>query len=468
MCGRLSSFVEIAVALHQVAGAFFDTTLLMVTQERCNSTAAGSQVKRQACVSRFYLYNNLLLGITPLVFTFILARLGDQKSRKITICVPLLGYLVSRSLLLWMILFQLPLEAMFATALLNGFSGGFASFWTGVMAFASDTSSVEERSARLIRIELTFGLAGMIGSVASGHIFVHFTLSRYQGAVLAASSCCLYALSLLYCTLVLKVPPKQTARTPLESDRLLAQAGQDHVAEAAAGVEAEQQNSAEDGSQSATVRLLAGTASAQDERSGCKPLSNITVVLLFAGGVLYDLSVAGGVDVIPMFMLKAPLKWNAVWVGYGNAAGYTIFLTSFLGVKVLSRYLKDTSLIVIGMVSFSSGMLIMAYVKWTSLFFIARAVMMFALIPLPMIRSVISKQISDTSYGKVLGLLQIFLTLTGVIASTIFLKIYMLTEDWYPSLCFSMSSVISCLSIIPIIIVERRLSEPSRYSRRLM
>lgn len=203
-------------------------------------------------------------------------------------------------------------------------------------------------------------------------------------------------------------------------------------------------------------------------RSGCTPLSNITVVLLFAGGVLYDLSVAGGVDVIPMFILKAPLKWNAVWVGYGNAAGYTIFLTSFLGVKVLSRYLKDTSLIVIGMVSFSSGMLIMAYVKWTSLFFIARAVMMFALIPLPMIRSVISKQISDTSYGKVLGLLQIFLTLTGVIASTIFLKIYMLTEDWYPSLCFSMSSVISCLSIIPIIIVERRLSEPSRYSRRLM
>ncbi|XP_078251135.1 solute carrier family 46 member 2-like isoform X2 [Rhinoraja longicauda] len=467
MCGRLSSFVEIAVALHQVAGAFFDTTLLMVTQERCNSTAAGSQGKRQACISRFYLYNNLLLGITPLVFTFTLARLGDEKSRKITICVPLVGYLVSRSLLLWLILFQLPLEAMLATALLNGLSGGFTSFWTGVMALASDTSSVEGRSARLIRIEMTLGLAGMIGSVASGHIFVHFTLSHYQGAVLAASSCCLYALCLLYCTLLLRVPPLQTARAALESDRLLGQdhvaavqqngaedgsqsegagllgqaaalqqngagdgsqsegagllgqaaaqqqngagdgsqsegagllgqAGQDHVAEATA---AQQQNGAEDGSQSERAGLLEGTAMGQDGRRGCTPLSNITIALLFAGGVLYDLSVAGGVDVLPMFVLKAPLQWDAIWVGYGNAAGYTIFLTSFLGVKVLSRYLKDTSLIVIGMVSFSSGMMIMAYVKWTSFFFIARAVMMFALIPLPMIRSVISKQISNTSYA---------------------------------------------------------------------
>ncbi|XP_069779346.1 solute carrier family 46 member 2 isoform X2 [Narcine bancroftii] len=463
MCGQLPSFVEIVVAFHQVAGAFYDTALLMVTQERCNAT---SQVKQQACISRFYMYNHLLLGITPLLFTCILARLGDQKSRRITIGVPLLGYLVARSLLFWVILFHLPLEAMLGTALLTGLSGGFTSFWTGVMALASDTSSVEKRSISFIRIEMTFGLAGMIGSVASGHIFIHF--SHAQGSVLAGCSCIFYAVSLLYCMLALQVPSKQTqplgseqvqGRAPLESDRLLDGVGQRQGSEVAT----EQQSRTINTSQSETSGT--GTAKTECELNGQAPTSNVVMVLLFIAGIFYDLSVTGGVDVIPMFVLKDPLNWNAVQVGYGNAAGYTIFLTSFLGVKVLSRYFKDSSLIVMGMVSFSTGMLIMAFVKWTFLFYIARAVMMFALIPLPTIRSLISKQTRSTSYGKVLGRLQILLTLIGVIASTSFLKIYTSTEDWYPSLCFCLSSVISCLTIIPITIAEHRLSELSRRSR---
>ncbi|XP_051875481.1 thymic stromal cotransporter protein isoform X4 [Pristis pectinata] len=384
MCGKLPSFVEIVVALHQVAGAFFDTGLLMIAQQRCNTTAAGS---KQKCISQFYMYNNLLLGITPLLFTFTLAKLGDQKSRKITIGVPLLGYLISRSLLLCVTLFHLALEVILCTALVNGLSGGFTSFWTGVMALASDTSPAEDRSVRFIRIELTYGLAGLIGSIASGHIFVHFTLSHYQGAVLAGCSCALYMLSFLYCILGLKVPSRQTqtasagseqvgSKTPLESDRLLDQARRGHVSETAAAVEVKQQNTITKGSPTEASGLLDRTARAQDEPGGCTPV-NITVILLFT----------------------------------------------------------------------------------------ARAVMMFALIPLPTIRSVISKQIKDTSYGKVFGVLQILLTLTGVIASTIFVQIYISTKDWYPSLCFSLSSIISCLSIIPIILVERRLSEPSRYSR---
>ncbi|XP_041042705.1 thymic stromal cotransporter homolog isoform X3 [Carcharodon carcharias] len=102
--------------------------------------------------------------------------------------------------------------------------------------------------------------------------------------------------------------------------------------------------------------------------------------------------------------------------------------SSFLGVVVFSRSLKDTPLIVTGMVSFSTGMLIISFLKWTFLYFIgsfpracatvaslcklfqpalfyraARVLMMVALIPLATIRSVISKQIKDTSYGIASG-----------------------------------------------------------------
>ncbi|XP_059830848.1 thymic stromal cotransporter homolog isoform X1 [Hypanus sabinus] len=467
MCEKLPSLLEIVVVFHQVAGAFFDTGLLMVAQERCNATVAGV---RQTCISQFYMCNNIMLGLTPLLFTFILAKLGDERSRKITICVPLLGYLISRSLLFCVILFHLPLEVMFATALLNGLSGGFPSFWSGIMALASDTSSAKDRSVRLIRIELAYGLAGLIGSLSSGHIFIHFTLSHDQGVVLAGCSCLCYLISLLYCLLGVKAPSRQAeaceqigSTPPLGSDRVLGQSGWDHGSEAATRVEAEQNRGA-NRHPTETSRLLDYIARAKG-KSSCCTAANFTVALLFTSGVLYDLSVTGGVDIIPMFVLKDPLNWDAVWVGYGSAAGYTIFLTSFLGVKVLSRYLKDTSLIVIGIVSFSTGMLIMAFVKRTYVFFIARAVMLFALIPLPTIRSLISKHIKETSYGKVLAVLQIIMTLAGVTSSISFIQIYLLTKDWYPNLCFSLSSVIGCLSIIPIILVERRSSEQSGYSR---
>ncbi|XP_067839706.1 solute carrier family 46 member 2 isoform X2 [Heptranchias perlo] len=485
MCQKLCSFIEVVVAFHQIAGAFYDTALLMVVHERSKlnsstpnaTTSGGQEDKQQDAVSQFYMIYNLLLGITPLFFTFSLAKLGDQKSRKITICVPLLGYLVSRSLLLFVILFHLPLEVMFGTAVLNGLSGGFTSYWTGVMALTSDISSEEKRSIRLIRVELTYGVAGMIGSIISGHIFIHFKISHYQGAVLVACSFILYAFSLLYSILGLKFSPEQTqpgslgkeqfsSTTSLEHASLLDQGQHGNglsVDQATDGDEVGQENASLNESQSETSRLLANQ---DNTRARDNPkVDKVTVALLFTAGVFYDLAVTGGVDVLSIFVLKAPMKWNAVWVGYGNAAGYATFLTSFLGVVVFSRCLKDTSLIVMGIVSFSTGILIMAFMKWTFLFFIARAVMMFALIPLPTIRSVISKQIEGTSYGKAFGVLQILLTLTGVIASTIFLKIYMSTQGWYPTLCFILSSIISCLSVIPIIIVERRLSEPSGYSR---
>ncbi|XP_043571648.1 thymic stromal cotransporter homolog [Chiloscyllium plagiosum] len=451
MCRKLFSLVEILVGLHQIAGAFYDTALLMLVQERSgpNSTTTGSRDQQQAAISQFYMVYNLLLSLSPLLFTFFLAKLGDQKSRKITIWVPLVGYLVSRSLLLFVILFDLPLQVMFATALLNGLSGGFTAFWPGVMALASDTSSPEKRSIRLSRVELTYGLAGMIGSIASGHLFIRLNMLHAQGAGLMACSCLFYALSLIYSIFGLKSTQMGAGSygSPLDQE--------------------EQENNVQSPRNTAWNRC-------QDERSMLLPDQNnariqgilggnmsmdkVTLTLLFTAGVLYGLGVTGGVDVLSIFVLKDPLNWNAIWVGYGNAMGYAIFLTSFLGVCILSKYLKDTSLIVTGMLSFSIGILIMAFTKWTFLYFIARAVMMFALIPLPTIRSVISKQKDDNSYGKLFAILEILLTLSGVIASIIFLNVYKSTKDWYPSICFSLSSVISCLAIIPMIFVERRLS----------
>lgn len=57
-------------------------------------------------------------------------------------------------------------------------------------------------------------------------------------------------------------------------------------------------------------------------------------------------------------------------VGYGDAAGCSIFLTSFLGVLLLRRWLNEVLLIMLGMVSFASGIYFMSFVTATYMFYL--------------------------------------------------------------------------------------------------
>ncbi|NXT71873.1 TSCOT protein, partial [Chaetops frenatus] len=426
--------IEPVVVGSQVASAFYDTALLLVVKNyynQTNSTAPSHIMEdaQQKAVSNFYIIYNLVLGLSPLVSAYGLSKLGDRMHRKIPICFPLLGYLGSKTLLLLLILLGWPVEVMYGAAAFSGLTGGFTTFWAGIMALGSLGSSESTRSLRLIVIELVYGLAGFLGSMASGYLFVGFSDRYREGTVLVCCSIACYVFCLLYSIFVLTVP-KPAASCPTKAKSAEEVSGQlpEVAAAAAAG------------------------SSQPSEGSISTPVcpSKHIIILLFVAAILYDLAVVGAMNVLPLFLLREPLSWNAVEIGHSNAAGYVIFITSFLGVLVFSRYLRDITMIMIGVASFSAGILIMAFVKWTFLFYIARAVMLFALIPLPTIRSMLSKHIAGSSYGKVFVLLQLSLVTTGVVTSTVYNKIYQNTLDWYSGFCFILSFLVGCLSLLPL------------------
>uniref|UniRef100_A0A8C8RLN2 Solute carrier family 46 member 2 n=1 Tax=Pelusios castaneus TaxID=367368 RepID=A0A8C8RLN2_9SAUR len=298
-----------------------------------NATGHVFEDELQKAISNFYIIYNLVLSLSPLLTAYGLAKLGDKKNRKIPICFPLLGYLVSRSLLLLLILLEWPIEVMYGAAALNGLTGGFTTYWAGIMALGALGSTESRRSLRLIVIELVYGMAGFLGSIVSGHLFVRFNVSYRRGTVLVACSIACYVFCLLYSVFVLKIPkpdgtcPASTAHSkPKDLDHL-------------------------------------------DRHTHLAP-SKLIIAMLFLGAVLYDLAVAGAMDVLPLFLLRKPLSWGPVDIGYGNAAGYAIFITSFLGVYVFSKYLRDTTMIIMGILSFTAGVFIMAFVRWTFLFYI--------------------------------------------------------------------------------------------------
>ncbi|XP_030367525.1 thymic stromal cotransporter homolog [Strigops habroptila] len=422
----MRTWIEPVVTGSQVASAFYDTALLLVVKNYYNQTNATApshvlEDAQQKAVSNFYIIYNLVLGLSPLVSAYGLSKLGDRIHRKIPICFPLLGYLGSKTLLLLLILLGWPIEVMYGAAAFNGLTGGFTTLWAGVMALGSLGSSESKRSLRLIVIELVYGLAGFLGSMASGYLFVGFSDRYREGTVLVSCSIACYAFCLLYSIFVLTVP-KPAASCP-----------------------AKPKSAEEVGSQ----------LPAHTESSSSTPVSpsKLIIIMLFVAAILYDLAVVGAMNVLPLFLFREPLSWNAVQIGHGNAAGYVIFITSFLGVFVFSKYLKDIIMTMIGVVSFSAGILIMAFVRWTFLFYIARAVMLFALIPLPTIRSMLSKHVEGSSYGKVFVLLQLSLVTTGVVTSTVYNKIYQNTLNWYSGFCFILSFLVSCLTLLPLSIV---------------
>ncbi|XP_037980062.1 thymic stromal cotransporter homolog isoform X2 [Motacilla alba alba] len=399
----MRTWIEPVVAGSQVASAFYDTALLLVVKNyynQTNSTAPSHVLEdaQQKAVSNFYIIYNLVLGLSPLVSAYGLSKLGDRIHRKIPICFPLLGYLGSKTLLLLLILLGWPVEVMYGAAAFNGLTGGFTTFWAGIMALGSLGSSESKRSLRLIIIELVYGLAGFLGSMASGYLFVGFSDRYREGTVLVCCSIACYAFCLLYSIFVLTVP-KPAASCPAKAKSAEEVGGQ-------------------------LPEAVVARSSQPSESSIFTPVSpsKFIIILLFVAAILYDLAVVGAMNVLPLFLLREPLSWNAVEIGHGNAAGYVIFITSFLGVLVFSRYLRDITMIMIGVASFSAGILIMAFVQWTFLFYI----------------------------GKVFALLQLSLVTTGVVTSTVYNKIYQNTLDWYSGFCFILSFLVGCLSLLPL------------------
>lgn len=99
-----------------------------------------------------------------------------------------------------------------------------------------------------------------------------------------------------------------------------------------------------------------------------------------------------------------------------------IFITSFLGLLLFRRCMTDVMLILLGMISFASGIFFMTFVRTTGTFYVGRTTLrpsdgqenlnnsallpavrsltLFALIPMPTIRSLLSKQVPSSSCGE--------------------------------------------------------------------
>ncbi|XP_043910728.1 thymic stromal cotransporter homolog [Protopterus annectens] len=324
--GCFLTLVEPIVVFKSLADSFYDTALLMVVYNQCNRTADNSTYyEQQKEASKFFLFYDIISCLVPLLPAVTLGKCADKRGLKILTVIPLLGYLLGRSFLFFIEMFKLPQYVMFIGHAVTGLCGGYPAYWTGINAIAALRSTNNNRSVRMSSLELSSGIAKLLGSILSGHIFM--IPNNHTGLPVTVLSLALYTLSVVYSAFIIKYP----AVTADEQRGLL--------------------------------------PSPIEEKKDMRAM-----VYLFVAANIFYLGMLGGENVISLFVLKPPLSWDAIWVGYGHAATNMMYVTSFLAVLIGSKYLSDTFLILTGIFSNCAGMVMMSFVKQSYLFFIGKFV----------------------------------------------------------------------------------------------
>ncbi|KAL8190948.1 UNVERIFIED_CONTAM: hypothetical protein K2H54_066046 [Gekko kuhli] len=166
--------------------------------------------------------------------------------------------------------------------------------------------------------------------------------------------------------------------------------------------------------------------------------------LAFISGLF---GVFGGMSQFTLYELNDPLCWNEIYIGYGSAASTAISLTSFLGIVVLSRRLKDIYLVFIGIFSYLGGIIMAAFANTTLLMLLVRVPSLLVLMPLPVLRSMLSKVVLPSEQGALFACIACLEIVIGTISLAAFNSIYAVTVAWFPGFSFLLSAG---LCIIPL------------------
>ncbi|XP_053311846.1 thymic stromal cotransporter homolog [Spea bombifrons] len=343
---NLRTRIEPVVVLAKVASSFYDIGLDIAAGNHSDQNTSSTNSTESN--SDFHFAYKTVTSCSCLLAMFILEKIIENINRKIPICVPLVGSLISSILLLFVTVWNWPKEVMFGAAILNGLSGWFSLFWSGVITWVSHASSDSSRSLQLTLIHMTYGLAGLIGTftTACGLNRLNFT-DFYQGVIAACCSITCYTFCILYIIFVLRIPESGVVH--------------DEESKENSTIETKDQNIyPEDAEES-------GMLVREDETQDTEPNFMLIAVLL-CSAAFYHFAFTGAHTVIELLVTQKLVLHcipPEVWVCITH-------ITSTLGIFILARWANDSFFILLGMCSFCAGILIMAFVKWTFLYHIGK------------------------------------------------------------------------------------------------
>uniref|UniRef100_A0A8C8SMY8 Lysosomal proton-coupled steroid conjugate and bile acid symporter SLC46A3 n=1 Tax=Pelusios castaneus TaxID=367368 RepID=A0A8C8SMY8_9SAUR len=373
------------------------------------------QKEVQEKTSLFLMQLDLTGAIPSILVAIVLVADGDRHGRKKSLVLPSVGGFITNAFFGVLSYFSLSLSILFALAVFGSLFGSLATFLGGGFAYVADLCKEEkQKTIRIAVVDMIFGLVAGLAGLTSGY-FINGLGFPWTFGVASL----LHFLNVFYIVFWLE----DTVRVPEFQQHAL-------------------------GSCSAGLKETFSGVYMLFKNATCKKRTLI-IVLLFTF-MMYFFTLTGGSSLFTLYELDEPLCWNEVYIGYGAAASTTVSLTSFLGVYLLSRCLKDIYIVFIGIFSYIGGMIMAAFAKTTLLMFLMRIPSLLCFMPTPVLRSMLSKVVLASEHGAVFACIACLEVITTAISLVVFNTLYAATVTWFPGFSFLLSAG---LCIIPLSIL---------------
>ncbi|XP_053564453.1 solute carrier family 46 member 3 [Bombina bombina] len=346
--------------------------------------------------------------IPSLIMALILVSYGDRHGRKASLFLPCVGGLLSSSVYFTVSFFSLPLETLYFSSIVSGLLGSFATFLGGCFSYVADIAKdAQKKNIRIAFVDMVLGLSSGVAGIASGYFIksLGFTWSLAIPALLHLINC-------LYIVFFLEETIKRSEF-------------QQHVF-----------------SKEGFKELFSGVYLLFKHSSSKNKL--VLNLLLFAF-MSYLFTNFGAITLFTLYELDSPLCWDSVLIGWGSAFSTFCFLSSFLGIYFFSRCLNDSYIVFIGILSCIGGLIMAAFAKTTLIMMLVRVPFLFAAMPLPVLRSMMSKVVLETEQGALFACIACLEALTGNITIAVYNGIYAATVLWFTGFSFLLSAGLSLL-----------------------
>lgn len=292
----------------------------------------------QKAASLFSLYTELFSMIPSITVTLILVAYSDQRGRKITIILPLIGSLVYTVSFLAVSFFELNLRLLIVSSFVSALFGGSGTLLGGCFSYIADLcEDGRQKTIRMAGVDMVIGLLSGVASLSTGYFL---RAAGFNWPFLC--SALFHCVNLLYAVFILEETVKRTpdgATNPDGSPR-----------------------------RPAMQQLVYGV---HQLFVGGSQRRNILIVLFLLIFTTFSFAQVGGLSMITLYELNSPLCWSEILIGYGSALSTTVFLTSFVGVWAFTRCgVHNLVIVLIGIVSVMSGMVLVAFAKTTLMMFL--------------------------------------------------------------------------------------------------
>ncbi|NWH74990.1 S46A3 protein, partial [Piaya cayana] len=381
-------------------------------EQNRSSPVFARQKEVQEKASVFNMQLDLTGAIPSLIVAFVIVANGDRQGRKRSLVLPSMGALITDICLTIVSYFSFSLYVLFAVAFITGLFGSMATFLGGGFAFIADVCHDEkQKTTRIAVVDLIFGVVSGLAGLSSGYFLkgIGFTWTFVTASLL-------HVINIIYILFILEDTVGVSEfqhRTPISCTELLR--------ETFSG-----------------VYMLFKTAPYK---------KRVLIIVLLFTFMTYLFTAFGGSSLFTLYELDEPLCWNEVYIGYGAAAFTSVSLTSFLGVYLFSKCLKDIYIVFIGIFSYIGGMVMAAFAKTTLLMFLVRVPSLLCLMPVPVLRSMLSKVVLPDEQGAVFACIACLEVVTGTISLAVFNIIYAATVAWFSGFSFLLSAGLCLLPL---------------------